>query len=197
MDRRNMLRLMPLILAAYVMSFLDRTNIGMAKKQLEIDLGISAAAYGLGAGLFFLTYAASEVPSNLIMHRIGARIWITRIMITWGLISAGMAFVQGETSFYILRLLLGAAEAGLFPGILLYFTYWFRSEIRARAIGLLLLGACTASILGAPLGGLLMGLDGWLGWQGWQWMFFLEGIPCVFLAIWVFKKLPNGPADAK
>ena len=136
------IKLMPLLIAAYILSFLDRTNIALAKHQLDVDLGISAAAYGLGAGLFFLTYALSEVPSNLIMHKVGARFWIARIMVTWGLISAAMAFVQGETSFYILRLLLGVAEAGLFPGVMLYLTYWFGREQRARAIGYFLLGVC-------------------------------------------------------
>jgi len=140
-------KLMPLLIAAYVLSFLDRTNIALAKHQLDVDLGISAAAYGLGAGLFFLTYALSEVPSNLIMHKVGARFWIARIMVTWGLISAAMAFVQGETSFYVLRLLLGIAEAGLFPGVMLYLTYWFDRQQRARATGYFLLGVCLANII--------------------------------------------------
>ena len=118
-------RVMPLLIGAYIMAFLDRTNIGMAKDRLEIDLGISATAYGIGAGLFFLTYALSEIPSNLIMHKVGARFWIMRIMITWGIISAGMAFVQGEWSFYIMRMLLGVAEAGLFPGVMYFLTQWF------------------------------------------------------------------------
>ncbi|MFE4972763.1 MFS transporter [Kitasatospora sp. NPDC056651] len=196
LDRRNLRRLMPLLLAAYIMSFLDRTNIGLAKERLEVDLGISAAAYGLGAGLFFLTYAVSEIPSNLVMHRVGARWWITRIMLTWGVISACMAFVRGEKSFYAMRLLLGAAEAGLLPGILLYFTYWFRSGTRGRAIGLLLLGASIASVLGNPLGGLLLEMDGIGGWHGWQWMFVIEGLPCVLLAFVVLRYLPDGPATA-
>lgn len=156
-------KLMPLLIVVYVMSFLDRTNIALAKASMGIDLGLSAAAYGLGAGLFFLTYALAEVPSNLIMHRVGARFWITRIMITWGLLSAGMAFVQGETSFYIMRLLLGVAEAGLFPGVMLYLTYWFDREQRARATGYFLLGVCLANILSGPLGGALLEMDGVLG----------------------------------
>ncbi|HEX8594425.1 MAG TPA: MFS transporter [Pseudomonas sp.] len=189
-------KLMPLLIAAYVLSFLDRTNIALAKHQLDVDLGISAAAYGLGAGLFFLTYALSEIPSNLIMHKVGARFWIARIMITWGLISAAMAFVQGETSFYVLRLLLGIAEAGLFPGVMLYLTYWFGREQRARATGYFLLGVCVANIVGGPLGAALMQLDGVLGWRGWQWMFMLEGLPAVFFAIVVWKKLPDRPSKA-
>ena len=189
-------KLMPLLIVVYVMSFLDRTNIALAKASMGIDLGLSAAAYGLGAGLFFLTYALAEVPSNLIMHRVGARFWITRIMITWGLLSAGMAFVQGETSFYIMRLLLGVAEAGLFPGVMLYLTYWFDREQRARATGYFLLGVCLANILSGPLGGALLEMDGVLGWHGWQWLFVLEGLPAVALACVVWKKLPDGPASA-
>lgn len=189
-------KLLPLLIVAYVLSFLDRTNIALAKQDLHIDLGISAAAYGLGAGLFFLTYALSEIPSNLIMHRVGARFWIARIMVTWGLISAAMAFVQGETSFYILRLLLGIAEAGLFPGVMLYLTYWFGREERARATGYFLLGVCFANIIGGPIGGTLMKLDGVLGWHGWQWMFMLEGLPAVAFAWVVWKKLPDRPSQA-
>lgn len=189
-------KLMPLLIAAYIIAFIDRTNIGLAKTHLEADLGISAAAYGLGAGLFFLAYASFEVPSNLIMHRVGARLWITRIMITWGLLSAAMAFVQGPASFYALRVLLGFAEAGLFPGVMLYLTYWFGREQRARANGYFLIAVCIANIVGAPLSGALLGLDGLGGWHGWQWMFVLEGLPAVLLAFVVFKYLPNKPSDA-
>ncbi|MGH8420603.1 MAG: MFS transporter [Pseudomonas sp.] len=196
LNRLLFVKLMPLLIAAYVLSFLDRTNIALAKHHLDVDLGISAAAYGLGAGLFFLTYALSEVPSNLIMHKVGARFWIARIMVTWGLISAGMAFVQGETSFYVMRLLLGIAEAGLFPGVMLYLTYWFGREQRARATGYFLLGVCVANIIGGPLGAALMQLDGVFGWRGWQWMFLLEGLPAVFFAIVVWKKLPDRPSKA-
>lgn len=196
LNKLMFVKLMPLLIAAYVLSFLDRTNIALAKHQLDIDLGISAAAYGLGAGLFFLTYALSEVPSNLIMHKVGARFWIARIMVTWGLISAAMAFVQGETSFYVLRLLLGIAEAGLFPGVMLYLTYWFGREQRARATGYFLLGVCFANIIGGPLGAALMQLDGVWGWRGWQWMFMLEGLPAVFFAVVVWKKLPDRPSKA-
>lgn len=190
-------RLMPLLIAAYVMAFLDRTNIGMAKDRLEIDLGISATAYGIGAGIFFLTYALSEIPSNLIMHKVGARFWIMRIMITWGLLSAGMAFVQGETSFYIMRMLLGIAEAGLFPGVLYLITQWFTLRHRAKANGMFLLGGSIANTIGAPLGGTLLTLDGMAGLHGWQWMFILEGLPACVLALIVWKMLPNRPTDAK
>lgn len=197
LTRQNLRKLMPLLIAAYIIAFIDRTNIGLAKTHLEADLGISAAAYGLGAGLFFLAYAAFEIPSNLIMHKVGARLWITRIMITWGLLSAAMAFVQGPASFYALRVLLGFAEAGLFPGVMLYLTYWFTREHRARANGYFLIAVCVANMVGAPLSGALLGLDGALGWHGWQWMFVLEGLPAVALAFVVFKYLPNKPADAK
>jgi MFS family permease len=189
-------KLMPLLVAAYVISFLDRTNIALAKNYLSIDLGISSAAYGLGAGLFFLTYAFMEIPSNLIMHRVGARLWITRIMVTWGLLSAGMAFVTGETSFYVMRMLLGAAEAGLYPGVMLYLTYWFGRKERARATGLFLLGVCLANVVSGPLGGALLQMNGFLGWHGWQWMFMLEGLPAVLFGIVVWKKLPDGPSTA-
>ena len=189
--------LMPLLIAAYIIAFIDRTNIGMAKDRMEIDLGLSATAYGIGAGLFFLTYAASEIPSNLILHKVGARFWITRIMITWGLLSAAMALVQNEWSFYILRMLLGIAEAGLFPGVMYFLTQWFLVKDRAKAIGVFLLGVVIANIIGAPLGGLLLTLDGVGGLHGWQWMFILEGLPACLLAIVIWKKLPNKPTDAK
>ncbi|MBV1777622.1 MFS transporter [Paeniglutamicibacter sp. ABSL32-1] len=190
-------RIMPLLIAAYVMAFIDRTNIGMAKDRMEIDLGISATAYGIGAGLFFLTYALSEIPSNLIMHKVGARFWIMRIMITWGILSACMAFVQGEWSFYILRMLLGIAEAGLFPGVIYFITQWFVVKDRAKANGMFLLGVSIANIVGAPLGGVLLTLDGLGGLHGWQWMFIIEGIPACFLAFVVWKALPNKPTESK
>ncbi|MDR3100058.1 MAG: MFS transporter [Paraburkholderia sp.] len=189
-------KLMPLLVLAYVISFVDRTNIALAKAHIAVDLHISAGAYGLGAGLFFLSYALLEVPSNLIMHRVGARFWIARIMVTWGALSAAMAFVQGPTSFYVMRVLLGAAEAGLFPGVMLYLTYWFGQEDRARAIGYFLLGVCLANIVSGPLGGALLEMDGVLGFKGWQWMFMIEGVPAVLLAFVVWKKLPDGPESA-
>ncbi|MBC7590291.1 MAG: MFS transporter [Salinibacterium sp.] len=190
-------KLMPLLITAYIISFIDRTNIGLAKGDLEVDLGLSAAAFGLGAGLFFLAYALFEVPSNLMMHRVGARFWITRIMVTWGLLSAGMAFVQGEKSFYLMRVLLGIAEAGLFPGVLLYLTYWFTRRQRVAAVGMFLVAVPAANIIGAPLGGALLELDGLGGLHGWQWMFIVEGVPAVLFAAVIWKLLPNGPRDAK
>lgn len=190
-------RLMPLLIIAYIISFIDRTNIGMAKVTMSADLGLSATAFGIGAGLFFLTYSVLEIPSNLILEKVGARFWITRIMITWGILSTAMAFVTGPTSFYILRLLLGAAEAGLYPGVILYMTYWFSQEERAKATGLFLLGVCLANIIGAPLSGLLLNMEGVLGFHGWQWMFVIEGIPAVLMAFVIWFLLPNKPEDAK
>ncbi|MDR0416752.1 MAG: MFS transporter [Propionibacteriaceae bacterium] len=196
-SRRNYAKLMPLLVIVYIISFIDRTNIGMAKASLEVDIGISAAAYGLGAGLFFLTYATFEIPSNLIMHKVGARFWITRIMISWGIVSMLMAVTWNATSFYVLRLLLGVCEAGLYPGIILFITYWFPKRFRARANGMFLLGVSLANIIGAPLGGALLTLDGAGGFKGWQWMFVLEGAPAVLLAFLVWFWLPDRPAQAK
>jgi MFS family permease len=196
LNRVILRNLMPLLIAAYAMCFLDRTNIGIAKSRLQIDLGLSATAYGIGAGLFFITYALSEIPSNLILHRVGARFWITRIMITWGLISAGMAFVWDEWSFYIMRMLLGIAEAGLYPGVMYFLTRWFRREDRAKANGLFLLGVSLATVLGPPLSGALLGVEG-AGLRGWQWMFLIEGLPTCLLALVVWKTLPDRPTEAK
>lgn len=196
LNRRIFWKLMPLLIVVYTSSFLDRTNIALAKHSMSIDLGFSAATYGLGAGLFFLSYASLEIPSNLLLQRVGARFWITRIMITWGVLSSAMAFVRGTTSFYVLRLLLGAAEAGLFPGVVLYLTYWFDRKDCARATGYFLLGVCIASIVGGPIGGALLELDGAFGLHGWQWLFFLEGLPAVLFAGIVWKELPDRPSTA-
>lgn len=196
-ERLVMRKLMPVLVVAYIISFLDRSNIALAKTHLQVDLGLSTAAYGLGAGLFFLTYALAEIPSNLILHRVGARFWITRIMATWGLVSAGMAFVQGETSFYVLRMVLGATEAGLFPGVMLYLTYWFGAASRARATGYFLVGVSLANVIGGPLGGALLGLEGRLGLHGWQWMFAVEGLMATAFAAVVYITLPDRPGHAR
>lgn len=194
--RKVFLRLVPLLMAAYFMAFVDRTNVGLAKSSLEIDAGIDAAAYGLGAGLFFITYAFLEVPSNLILHRIGAKIWISRIAITWGLITIAMIFISSPTSFYLLRLLLGAAEAGLYPGIMYLITTWFAQKDRATAVGLILTASSVAFIVANPIGGALMKMEGIAGLQGWQWLFILEGIPTVILGIILFFALPDSPEKA-
>ncbi|MEV5553383.1 MFS transporter [Nonomuraea wenchangensis] len=190
-------RLIPVILIAYVLNFLDRTNIALAKNHLEVDLGISAAAFGLGAGLFFLAYCTLEIPSNIMLHRVGARRWISRIVISWGAISTLTMFVQNETTFYIMRLLLGVAEAGFYPGMLFYFTLWFAPRDRAIAIGVLLMAPQVATVFGSPLGGALMTLDGNLGLHGWQWMLLLEGLPTVLFGFFLWFYLPDGPADAR
>ena len=195
--RLTRLRLVPFLLLMYILSFLDRANIGFAKQAFQADTGISDAAYALGAGLFFLTYAALEVPSNLVMHRIGARIWMARIMVTWGLVSAAMMLATGERSFYVLRLLLGATEAGFFPGVILYLTYWFPVRSRGQIMGLFYFGAPLAFIFGGPLSGLLLEFDGVGGLHGWQWMFLIEGLLASVVGVWAFFYLDDKPADAR
>nr|WP_183545390.1 MFS transporter [Nocardioides albus] len=181
---------------AYFMAFVDRSNVGLAKNDLEVDVGISATAYGLGAGIFFLSYALLEIPSNLILHRIGPRIWIARIAVTWGLLSSAMMFINSELTFYILRFLLGAAEAGLYPALMYVVTLWFAQEDRARVVGYILIASSLAYALGNPIGGALMTLEGTLGLHGWQWLFFIEGIPAVLIGIAIWFKLPDRPHDA-
>jgi sugar phosphate permease len=190
-------RLIPFLLLMYILSFLDRANIGFAKQAFQASVGVSDAAYALGAGLFFVTYAALEVPSNLIMHRVGARLWMARIMVTWGLISAATMFVKGEISFYAVRLLLGAAEAGFFPGVILYLTYWFTDRSRGQVMGLFYFGAPLAFIFGGPLSGLLLELHGFAGLEGWQWMFMVEGLLATIVGVWAFFYLDDKPADAR
>jgi MFS family permease len=190
-------RLAPFLLLMYVISFLDRANIGFAKQALETYAGISPRAYALAAGLFFLSYAAFELPSNLILHRVGAKVWMARIMVSWGLASMATMFVQGSRSFYILRLLLGAAEAGFFPGVILYLTYWFPSRVRGQIFGLFYFGAPLAFIFGGPVSGLLLQMHPIGSLQNWQWMFLVEGSLAVIVGIWSYWYLDNRPADAK
>ncbi|QIB33618.1 MFS transporter [Ancylobacter pratisalsi] len=189
-------RLLPFLLLMYVLAFLDRANVGFAKKAFQADTGISDAAFALGASIFFLGYALFEVPSNLIMHRVGAKIWMARIMVTWGLISAAMMFAHNEMTFYALRVLLGVAEAGFFPGVILYLTYWFPSFARGRAMGLFYFGAPLAFIFGSPLSGLLLEFQGLGGLHGWQWMFMVEGLLATIVGVWAYFYLDNKPADA-
>lgn len=195
--RKAMVRLIPLLCSIYFLSFIDRTNVALAKTHLAADLGISAAAYGLGAGIFFLGYALLEVPSNLIAHRIGPRRWISRIAVTWGALSAAMMFVQGEWSFYALRVLLGIAEAGLFPALMYMVTLWFAPKDRAVAVGWIYTAPAVALIIGNPIGIGLMQLDGLGGLHGWQWMFLLEGLPTVAAGFVLYFVLPDRPTDVK
>ena len=189
--------LIPLMFVLYVVAFLDRVNVGFAALQMNEDLGFSEVVYGLGAGIFFIGYFLFEVPSNLILERIGARAWIARIMITWGIVSMAMFLVQGPVSFYILRFLLGVAEAGFFPGMILYLTYWFPARERARAVALFMTAVPIAGVIGSPLSGALLTLDGLAGLAGWQILFLAEGLPAVILGFAVLFYLANGPNDAR
>ena len=180
----------------YVVAFLDRANIGFAKQALHASAGISNATYAMGAGLFFLTYALFEIPSNLILHRVGARVWMCRIMVSWGLVSLSTLFVSGPRSFYVLRLLLGAAEAGFFPGVILYLSYWFPNRMRGQILGLFYFGAPLAFIVGGPLSGLLLELPARTGLQGWQWMFLSEGLMAVAVGAWAYGYLGDRPEGA-
>lgn len=190
-------RLIPFLFLLYVVAYLDRINVGFAALQMNRALGLSATAYGLGAGIFFLSYVTFEIPSNLILARVGARLWIARIMITWGIVSAAMMFVRGAAGFYALRFLLGAAEAGFFPGIIYYLTQWFPARERARTIAAFMTATLAAGIVGGPISGALLSLDGARGLAGWQWLFLLEGVPAIVLGVAVFWLLPDGPADAR
>jgi MFS transporter, ACS family, tartrate transporter len=193
--RRIGWRLVPFLILAYFISFVDRVNVGFAGIQMNKDLGLSATVFGWGAGIFFLGYFLLEVPSNLALERFGARIWITRIMATWGVMSCCMALVQGPLSFIGLRFLLGAAEAGFFPGVILYLTYWFPSEYRARIVGVFMIAIPISSFLGSPISGALLNVSGF-GLAGWQWLFILEGVPAILLAVAVPFVLPNRPTEA-
>ena len=168
--RRVTLRLSPFLVLCYFVAYLDRVNVGFAKLTMSHDIGLSETAFGFGAGIFFLAYFVFEVPSNLMLERFGARKWIARIMFTWGLLSGAMAFVTGETSFDVIRVLLGFAEAGFFPGIIFFLTLWFPAAQRARIIGMFMAAIPLSSVIGSPLSGWLLGLDGVLGLHGWQWL---------------------------
>jgi predicted MFS family arabinose efflux permease len=195
--RKVTARLIPILLLMYILAFLDRSNLGFAKDAFQADTGISDAAYALGAGIFFLGYAVFEVPSNMLMQKVGAKIWLARIMISWGIVSALMMFAVNEPMFYVLRVLLGITEAGFFPGVIWYLTKWIPVEHRARVNGLFYFGAPLAFIFGGPLSGLLLDLDGLGGMHGWQIMFLATGVLTVIVGLFVISYLDNGPADAK
>jgi ACS family tartrate transporter-like MFS transporter len=190
-------RIVPFLMVCYFVSFVDRVNVGFAALQMNKELHLSPAVFGFGGGLFFLSYFICEVPSNLLLERIGARRWIARIMITWGVLAAGMALVSGAHSFYAMRLLLGAAEAGFFPGVILYLTYWFPREYHARIMAMFTVAIPVSSFLGSPVSAALLGTDGWFGLRGWQWMFIFEGVPAVLVGLLCFFLLSDKPAGAK
>ena len=189
-------RLIPLLFLLYIVAYLDRINVGFASLQMNQALGFSDATYGLGAGIFFVGYTLFEIPSNVILTRVGARLWIARIMITWGLVSAGMMFVRSAPVFYILRFLLGLAEAGFFPGIIFYLTRWVPARERARTIAAFMTATLVAGVIGGPLSGALLTLQGTGGLAGWQWLFLLEGLPAVVLGVVVLRVLTERPEQA-
>ena len=189
-------RLIPFLFVVFIANYLDRVNVSFAALQMNRDLGLSDAAYGFGAGVFFLGYVLCQVPSSLLLARVGARRWIAAITVAWGCIAAAMMLVRGPASFYVLRFLLGAVEAGFFPGVILYFTYWFPATHRARAVARFMTAIPVAQIVGGPLSGSLLDLHGRAGLTGWQWLFLLEGLPSLALGVLVFLFLPDRPAHA-
>src|ERR1700687_898020 len=198
-------RLVPFLIVCYFIAYLDRVNVGFAALTMNQDLGLSQTAFGFGAGIFFIAYFIFEVPSNLLLERFGARKWIARIMLSWGILSGAMAFIPAiaraaglgsEYSFYLLRVLLGVAEAGFFPGIIFYLTLWFPAEYRARIVGYFMAAIPLSTVIGAPISGVLLYLHGGLGLAGWQWLFIIEAVPAIILAGVVFFYLTDRPADA-
>jgi MFS family permease len=190
-------RVVPLFVVMLICNQLNRANIGYAQVHLEADVGIGAAAYGLGAGLFFIAYAVFELPSNMLMERYGPKIWLTRIMVSWGVVSAAMMFVQGPTSFYVLRFLLGAAEAGFFPAIIYYFSRWLPSSHRGRATALFVAGSSVAAAISGPLSGPLLSMHGFLGLTGWKWLFLVEGVLSIVVGLFAYTRLDSRVADAR
>lgn len=196
--RRVTWRLIPFLFLCYVVAYLDRVNVGFAKLQMLNDLGMSETAYGLGAGIFFIGYFLFEVPSNLILHRTGARVWIARIMITWGLLSAATMFVTSASWFYVVRFLLGIAEAGFFPGIIVYLTQWYPASRRARIVALFMTAVAMSGVIGGPVSGwILETMAGVNGWAGWQWLFLLEGVPSLVLGVAVYFYLDDSVQHAR
>jgi MFS family permease len=194
--RRVTWRLMPLLMIGYFCAYLDRSNVGMAATTMLKDLGFSDAVFGFGAGLFFFGYFLAEIPSNLILNKVGARRWIARILLTWGIIAALSGFVWNEWSFYSIRFLLGVAEAGFYPGVILYLTWWFPSYYRARMMSLFQSASVISLFIGPPIGGLLLLMHGWLGLQGWQWLFIMEALPPIIMCFVTWELLTDRPKDA-
>jgi MFS transporter, ACS family, tartrate transporter len=194
--RRVFWRLMPFLLAAYLVCYIDRVNVGFASLQMNKAVGIDPKTYGLGAGIFFIGYFLLEVPSNLGLEKFGASKWIARIMVSWGVISGACALIGGPTAFLVLRFLLGAAEAGFFPGVILYLTYWFPSEYRAKIVGIFMVAIPVAGLLGSPISGAILGMDGVMGLGGWQWVFILEAMPAVLLGLLALAWLTDRPEHA-
>jgi MFS transporter, ACS family, tartrate transporter len=194
---RTRMRLLPLLIVLFIVSYLDRVNVSFAKLTMNAALGIDDSLYAFGAGIFFIGYFLFEVPSNLILQKVGARRWIARIMVTWGLVSGATAAVTDGNGFIAMRTLLGVAEAGFFPGIVLYLTYWFPQTERARVIGLFMVAIPLTGVIGSPVSSLLLGLDGTLGLQGWQWLLLLEALPAIVLGLACLVWLPEGPAQAR
>jgi ACS family tartrate transporter-like MFS transporter len=195
--RKITLRLIPFLFILYVVAWLDRVNVGFAALQMNSDLGFSSAAFGLGSGVFFLGYCLFEVPSNLVLHRVGARRWIARIMMSWGAISVGTMFVRSTPAFYVMRFLLGAAEAGFFPGMVYYLSHWYPEAQRARAVAAFMTAIPVSGVIGGPLSGTLLQLNGTLGLAGWQWLFLVEGLPAIFLGAIVLVYLTDRPEVAR
>jgi MFS transporter, ACS family, tartrate transporter len=195
--RRVSWRLMPFLVLAYLLCYIDRVNVGFASLQMNKAVGIDPKIYGLGAGIFFVGYFILEVPSNLALQRFGARKWIARIMVSWGLVSMACALIAGPWSFLILRFLLGAAEAGFFPGVILYLTFWYPAEYRAKIVGIFMVAIPLAGLIGSPISGAILGMSGLLGLDGWQWIFVLEAVPTLLLGIVAYVYLSDRPDDAK
>ncbi|OLU22209.1 MFS transporter [Pseudomonas sp. PA15(2017)] len=194
---KSRVRLLPFLILMYVLAFIDRANVGYARSYLQADTGLSDAAFAFGASIFFVGYAFFEVPSNLMLHRLGAKVWLCRIMVTWGLVSAAMMFVDTAMTFYVLRFLLGVAEAGFFPGIILYLTYWFPAQSRGQALGMFYFGLPLALVLGGPLSGWLLEYHGVFGLTNWQWLFVVEGLLASVIGVVAYFYLVNRPRDAR
>ena len=195
--RRISWRIVPFVMLLYFIAYIDRVNLGFAALTMKAELGFSASVIGFGAGIFFWGYFLFEIPSNIILHKVGARLWIARVMVTWGLVSGAMAFVDGTTSFYVIRFLLGAAEAGFFPGIILYLSYWFPARHRAGVTALFMAAAPISTALGSPISASLLQMHGVMGLSGWQWLFILEAIPALILGVVVFFCMTDRPDQAK